>query len=124
MSGCKRKPPVLTERQVEQVFDAQQKIVDQQEALNQGRDDLETDRRDWADRERIAPIVANSIEATGVLIACCLPLAVISLLLIRSKAEQVDETKVDPVLVEMLSSETNRLPQEAKRPSRANLPEL
>ena len=122
ISGCKREPPVLTGRQVEQVFEAQERVLDQQERLSQGRDDLESDRRLWSERERSDPIVAKSIEATGILLACCLPLALILLLLTNSKRDQVDEAKADPVLVEMISTESKRLPQSSPRSDQANLP--
>ncbi|PAY16099.1 hypothetical protein CKO51_28245 [Rhodopirellula sp. SM50] len=122
LSGCKREPPVLTDRQVEQVFDAQQRVLDQQEILSQGRDELEADRRHWSERERSDPIIAKSIEAAGILFACCLPLALILLLLAKSKSEQVEEAKADPVLVEMLSTESKRLPQTPPRSDQANLP--
>nr|WP_143547643.1 hypothetical protein [Rhodopirellula sp. SM50] len=122
LGGCKREPPVLTDQQVEQVFDAQQRVLDQQEILSQGRDDLESDRRHWSERERSDPIIANSIEATGILFACCLPLALILLLLAKGKVEQIEEAKADPVLVEMLSTQSKRLPQASPRSDPANLP--
>ncbi|WP_147867477.1 hypothetical protein [Stieleria maiorica] len=121
LSGCKREPPVLTDRQVEQVFDAQTRMLDQQEILSQGRDDLESDRRLWSERERSDPIVAKSIEATGILLACCLPLALILLLLTKSKRDRVDEARADPVLVEMLTTESKRVPRASPRSDQANL---
>ncbi|WP_147867499.1 hypothetical protein [Stieleria maiorica] len=123
LSGCKREPPVLTDRQVDQVFDAQQRVLDQQEILSQGRDDLESDRRLWSERERSDPIVAKSIEATGILLACCLPLVLILLLLTKSKRDEVAEARADPVLVEMLATDSKRLPQDSPRSDQANLPD-
>ncbi|WP_147869430.1 hypothetical protein [Stieleria maiorica] len=123
LSGCKREPPVLTGRQVEQVFDAQERVLDQQEILSQGRDELESDRRHWSERERRDPIIAKSIEAVGILFACCLPLALILLLLAKGKVEQIEEDKANPVLVEMLSTESKRLPQTSPRSDQVNLPE-
>ena len=122
ISGCRRDQPALTDRQVEQVFDSQQKVVDQQAALSQGRDDLETDRRLWSERERSDPIVAESIEAAGVLLACVSPLAVIALLLFRTKVEQIEDAKADPLLVEMLATDVKQLPGQLAGQTQVNFP--
>lgn len=122
LSGCGSDPPVLTGRQVEQVFDAQQKMVDQQAALSQGRDDLESDRRLWSERERSDPIVANAIETAGILLACSLPLFVITLLLLQSNSGRTEQSQAESSLIEFFSSDADRLLDQPADSKRANLP--
>ena len=121
-AGCDS-GPVLTSRQVEQVFDAQESVTRQQEALSRGRDDLEADRRQWDERERSDPIVAESIKAAGILIACCLPILVLVCLLSgrQTQAERWPEDQT--LLVERFGRpDERRLSESAQDRPRTNLP--
>lgn len=121
-AGCDS-GPVLTSRQVEQVFDAQESVTRQQEALSRGRDDLEADRRRWDERERSDPIVAESIKAAGILIACCLPILVLVCLLSGRQAQAERWPEDQTLLVERLGRpDERRLSESSQHRNRTNLP--
>lgn len=121
LAGCDRSPK-LTHQQVEQVFETQGQLVEQQASLSRSRDDLEADRRVWAERQRRDPIIAQAISATGLLIACCLPLWVIVLLLRGSD----DSAKISPHLETLLAETQTPPPKQppsiAQRRSQTNQP--
>ncbi len=96
--------PGLNSQQTGQFLEVQQSLAREHATLSQGRDQLEQDRRAWESRERRDPLVANSIQAIGLLSACVLPLAlVITLLWSYRGSEKEDPT--DSVLVEYLQRE-------------------
>lgn len=119
--GCQR-GPVLTSRQVEQVFDTQEHMVEQQASLSRARDNLEVDRRTWEQRERNDPIIAKSIETTGILIACCLPLIVLVLLVGKVSHKETEDAGSERLLAETLSGEVRHIIEQDANAAHKNLP--
>ncbi|MCO8123574.1 hypothetical protein NHH03_17650 [Stieleria sp. TO1_6] len=122
-AGCQKQAPGLSGPQVDQILDVQQTIVDEQTGLNQGRDDLESDRRQWAQRDRRDPIIAESIQSAAILIACCLPLAMLTLLL-WPQPRQDGEQAANEVLVEMLTPDCQHLRDDSSDRERHKLPDV
>jgi len=129
LAGCPDEPSGLTQPQVDAMLDIQSSVADerselirQTDELNERRDDLEAERRDWAEREYSDPIIAEAIGGSVLLIACVLPLLLVGMLLWPRKAEPADEA-ICAVLIDDLSDEQPRLlpdrssvpPQEPKR---------
>ncbi|TWU09895.1 hypothetical protein [Allorhodopirellula heiligendammensis] len=105
IAGCGdggRSEPGLTSDQTDQFLSVQQSLTNEQATLSRGRYELEQDRRTWDARERRDPIVANSIYATGMLIACVLPLAIVMLLLWNNRNVEHRLELSDAVLTEYL----------------------
>jgi hypothetical protein len=102
--GCGESPG-LSGRQVDQFLDVQQTMADEQKALGRGRDDLETDRRIWSERERGDPIIASAIQSAALLTACCLPVIVLIGLLFRHGRQQPDFDVAEELLLEMQSDQ-------------------
>lgn len=105
IAGCGdggRSEPGLTSDQTDQFLHVQQSLTNEQATLSRGRDALEQDRRTWDERERRDPIVANAIYATGMLIACVLPLVLVMLLLWNNRNVDHRLDSSDAVLTEYL----------------------
>lgn len=49
------------------------------------RDQLEADRRTWAERERSDPIIAEAINNGFMIVVCCLPLLLMVLLVLPTR---------------------------------------
>ena len=109
MVGCGGgRPSGLTEPQVDQMLDLQQNVQVKQNDLNRQRDQLEEDRRTWDARARRDPIIAKAVEYAGLMIACCLPLALI-LVLVWPRTEEPDTDVVCDILVEEITSDQPKL---------------
>ena len=103
--GCSRDPPKLTTAQIDQLFQTQHAITQEQAALGRGRDALEEDRRRWAERSRRDPIIAMSLEGAASLIACSLPMFIVGILLAtRRHIQDVDPAETLNV-IEIMSGE-------------------
>lgn len=109
--GCPETRSTLTGTQVDAFLDVQKSLADEQAALGKGRDDLETDRRTWASRQRSDPIIAMSIQSAAILIACCLPMVLVAFLLWRGGRESSDTEVTETMLIELLNQEPQRLSQ-------------
>ncbi|MDM4018962.1 hypothetical protein [Roseiconus lacunae] len=96
--GCSDPDSGLTKTQVTQVLDIQQETQRERADLSRARDELESDRRKWSERERKDPIIAEVIGKGLVLILSCLPLVLIVLLLVPANqdipAELIRETLI------------------------------
>ena len=81
------------------------------------RDLLESDRREFDDRERSDPVVAASITAAALLLCCCLPLVLVAILLWPRRSQPADQDVHDVLLDEVVvplveeTSQTRRLAQ-------------
>ncbi len=120
-TGCQR-GPVLTSRQVEQVLETQAQVAEQQASLGRGRDDLEADRRIWDQRERTDPIIAETIEATGILLTCCVPLAVLYLLLGNVSSDESENAIDERLLSETLSPTVANITAQDEKPDSPKFP--
>ena len=107
--GCPETRSTLTGTQVDAFLDVQKILADEQAALGQGRDNLETDRRTWASRQRFDPIIAMSIQSAAILIACCLPMVLVAFLLYRGEDDSFDDDLTETMLIEILEQEPKRL---------------
>jgi hypothetical protein len=114
-AGCPSKDSGLTESQVDQILETQSSIHQERAVLSQQRDQLEEDRRTWADRERNDPVIASAISGSALLLACCLPLIVIALLL---WPRQSTDSEVCDVLIDDAASKEPKLLPRSERPQR------
>ncbi|OYP33981.1 hypothetical protein [Rhodopirellula sp. MGV] len=116
--GCLDSDSGLTKNQVSQILEIQQETQQERSSLSRQRDDLEQDRRAWAERERQDPIIATSIYNGALIVACCLPLAMIILLLAPINREPsvelicetlIDETSPDQPKQNTIEKQNRRL---------------
>lgn len=123
VAGCGvDREPGLTSGQTDSILRVQQTLTNEQTTLSQGRDALEQDRRTWAERERSDPIIATSIHATGLLVACLLPLGLVSLLLWNSRNVDSQQDADVTTLVEYIHQENESRKLVDDRPGVARLP--
>ena len=120
--GCSRDPPELTTEQIDQLFQTQHAVAEEQAALGRGRDALEEDRRRWAERSRRDPIIAMSLEGAAMLIACSLPMLIVGILLATRRHVQ----DVDPAetlhMIEVMAGEPELLSSYASPKTPASFP--
>lgn len=92
---------------------AMQKDLQQgQSELGRQRDQLENDRRQYADQRSRDPIVANTILDVGMIVACLLPLVLCIVLAISLRdISQTDADVADVLVQEIVSEEPLLLPQ-------------
>ena len=83
----------------------QSELNQQQSTLDASRSGLETERQAIAKQRYRDPVVANSIQSTGLLLACCLPLVVCVYLIRQLMTDDSDETALAEMLVLELASE-------------------
>ncbi len=82
-----------------------------QDELGRQRDQLENDRRQYADQRNRDPIIANTILDVGMILACLLPLALcIFLVLSLRDKSQSDSDLADVLVQEVVSDEPFLLP--------------
>jgi hypothetical protein len=91
---------------------AMQRDVQQgQSELGHQRDQLENDRRRYADQRNRDPIIANTILDVGLILACLLPLALcIFLVLSLRDTSQTDGDLANVLVQEIVSEEPVLLP--------------
>ena len=120
--GCNKDPPGLTGRQVDKFLDTQQKLANEQAALGRGRDALESDRRRWSERDRRDPIIAQSIQGVGILIACSLPMLIVAVLLWQKRDSEAAPAIDTPELIDLLSRDDLLIADRRQPESPAALP--
>ena len=128
-TGCKEDERAQVNRSQAQVAEASRQLVEAdakartetialQRELQQGQDDLgrqrdqlENDRRQYADQRSRDPIVANTILDVGTIFACLLPLALCIFLVLglRDKS-QTDSDLADVLVQEIVSDDPLLLP--------------
>ena len=81
----------------------------QRDAIDAGRDALEQDRREIAEQRNRAPIIAESIQSVGLIIACLLPLVACVLVLWRMGRNEPDDAAVAELLTFELAGDQPRL---------------
>ena len=96
-----------------QWLELQRKMQLERAEVGQQRDQLETDRREWDQRERHEPVVAAVISSAALLLVCGLPLLLVAILLWPRHDPSADEAVcsvlIDEVVLQTTSS-TKRLP--------------
>ncbi len=98
----------------EELVRLQRSVSDLQGELNRGRDQLEADRRVWAERERNDPIIAAVIQTGGLLFACLLPIIAVTILLWPRQSDTADAEICDLLLTDA-AAEHPRLLTSAKK---------
>ncbi|TWU44446.1 hypothetical protein Poly51_61320 [Rubripirellula tenax] len=102
--GCGPSGRDLSDQQwLEMQSDMQQERAE----VGQQRDQLETDRREWDQRERSDSILAAVIASGGLLLACGLPLLVVAILLWPRPSESSSEAVCDVLLEEVVLHASN-----------------
>jgi hypothetical protein len=91
-------------------LDMQQDVRAEREAMSFQRDQLEDDRREFDQRERNDPVIASSIEAFGLLVACVLPLAMVLALFLLRRGEPESGLVCDVLLDQTLLQPTSEKP--------------
>ena len=89
--------------------DVQQATSAAQEHVDTERTKLEVERREIAQQRQQAPIVAEAIRGTGLLLVCALPLAVVIYLLHSLRSQPVQDDVLTEILVQELVAEEPRL---------------
>jgi hypothetical protein len=142
--GCDEKRSPLTDRQVDELLSipaestvATRELVEhdarsrealialqadvQKEFAEIGRrqDELERERKAIATERRVTPIIATSIQTAGLIVACLLPLVVVTLLLWPRKLQQESDAVCDYLAGEVVAANesarlTHKLPTEKR----------
>jgi hypothetical protein len=79
----------------------QREVQTERAEVGRQRDILENERRDFAAKRRLDPIIASAVRSIGLLLACVLPL-VLCWYLLRQPVEPADDQAVAEVLLEDL----------------------
>ncbi|WP_339886567.1 membrane or secreted protein [Rhodopirellula europaea] len=79
-------------------LELQQDMQNERAEVGRQRDLLEADRREWDQRERRDPVIAGAISSAAMLIACSLPLLLISVLLLPGNTQPQSESARDVLL--------------------------
>ncbi|MBI1313079.1 hypothetical protein GC176_17455 [bacterium] len=93
-----------------EIIGLQRDIQSERAAIGQQRDRLEAERKQLADERHTAPIVAEAITKSGLLLACLLPLLVCIRLLI-SQGHPVDDQAIWQILLDEATSDPHLLTQ-------------
>jgi hypothetical protein len=103
----------------------QQGLEDERASLDRQREDLEGERRDIAQQRRTDPIIAETIGAIGLILACLLPLLLAAYVL-RTLGRSIEgDAAVSELLIEELASDRPRLlPPPPKPPPPLSPPAL
>ncbi|TWU59936.1 hypothetical protein Poly51_02090 [Rubripirellula tenax] len=97
----------------QQWLEMQNDMQQERAEVGQQRDQLETDRREWDQRERSDAILAAVIASGGLLLACGLPLLVVAILLwprpSPSSSEAVCDVLLDEVVQQAATADGRRI---------------
>ncbi len=89
----------------------QRQLQDAQAEVGKQRDQLEDDRREFADQRNRDPLVANSIATFGSILACLLPLVLCIYLAIGLRDDpQADGTLTEILVQEIVAEQPTFLP--------------
>ena len=119
--GCDNEPSRLAEASRQLVAadaTARTEVIALQRDLQQGqtnlgrqRDQLESDRREFAEERNRDPIVANTILSVGTLLACLLPLVLCLYLVMGLRGDpRSDSTLTDILVQEIVADQPTLLP--------------
>jgi hypothetical protein len=93
----------------------QQDLQQGQAELGRQRDQLENDRRQYADQRNRDPIVANAILDVGTILACLLPLILCIVLVNALRDRTQADSNLTEILVEEIAGDQPMLLPAAKR---------
>jgi hypothetical protein len=149
ISGCDEDEQQKVNRAQAQVAEASRELVQAdakargeivalQRDLQQGqadlgrqRDQLESDRRQYADQRNRDPILANTILDVGMILACLLPLVLCIVLVLGLRGHTQTDSALTEILVEEIAGDkpvllpnTSRSSALEHEPSEEGLPEL
>ena len=94
-----RREIIAAQSELTSQFNQQQAVVDA------GRDQLEQDRQHLAERRYWDPIIALTLESTGLAIACLLPLVICFLVIRQMHTQEPDHAAVAELLIQEFSSD-------------------
>ncbi len=80
-------------------------LNEQQAAVDAGRDRLEQDRQQIAERRYWDPIIALTLESTGLAIACLLPLVICFFVIRQMHNQEPDHAAVAELLIQELADD-------------------
>ncbi|MEP1644136.1 membrane or secreted protein [Rhodopirellula bahusiensis] len=100
----------------------QQEMQTERAEVGRQRDQLEADRREWDERERRHTLLASAFEASSLLLACVLPLAVI-LILLWPRPEPIGSQAVCEALLEEAFAPPEATKAKIEDTGRSTLPE-
>jgi hypothetical protein len=114
-----------------EVVALQRDLQQGQADLGRQRDQLENDRRQYADQRIRDPILANTILDVGMILACLLPLALCIFLVLGLRDHSQTDSALTEILVEEIAGEspvllpsTSRSSALEHEPGTEGLPEL
>lgn len=81
----------------------------QQAVVDAGRDQLELDRQQIAEKRHRDPIIAMAIENAGLAIACLLPLVICFYVIRQMQTQEPDHAAVAELLIQEFSADQPRL---------------
>ena len=81
----------------------------QQSVVDAGRDQLELERQQIAEKRQRDPVIAAAIENTGLAIACLLPLVICFFVIRQMQTQEPDHAAVAELLIQEFSGEQPRL---------------
>ena len=83
----------------------------QQAVVDAGRDQLEQERQQIAEKRHRDPVIAIAIETAGMAIACLLPLVICFFVIRQMQTQEPDHAAVAELLIQEFSGEQPRLLQ-------------
>ncbi len=81
----------------------------QQSVVDAGRDQLELERQQIAEKRQRDPVIAAAIENTGLAIACLLPLVICFFVIRQMQTQEPDHAAVAELLIQEFSGDQPRL---------------
>ena len=77
--------------------------------MDAGRDQLEQERQQIAEKRHRDPVIAIAIETAGMAIACLLPLVICFFVIRQMQTQEPDHAAVAELLIQEFSGEQRRL---------------
>ena len=102
---------MATKRLVEADSQARQESLEAQQSLDDQCHERDDERKQLAQERRTDPVIANSISAAAILIACILPLALAIYVLRNLGPQTTDDGWAELLVQEMTSDQPILLPR-------------
>ncbi len=98
-----------------QWLELQQDLQDERTEVGHQRDMLETDRREWDERERSEPVLAAVISSSVLLICCLLPLVLIGVLMWPRRSDTSSDVVCEVLLDDAIAQIVNSTAHDSHR---------